>query len=169
MFLQSVEQFGSAPFRLSPGITPRIVDATILGFLLSFGLAVALASKKIAAYVLGGDTIILASFKLFTDYGDFRDAITALAGLTSAILLIIASISKPLDKGWSRVFLSILIALVAFGTISLSVLKALNDFYDPFDLTLACSSMVCVAFLVKTFTRLVIYGPLTGRNRSVDG
>jgi preprotein translocase subunit Sss1 len=156
MLVQSLEQLGSSSFRLSPGITPQIVDTTILGFIMSFGLAVALAPKKVAGFILGGDTIILAAFKLWTDYSDFRDAATALAGFTSAALLIIANASKPLNKNWSTALLVSLIGLVAFGTISLSVLKAISDFYDPFDLTLSCSSLVCVVFLLNTFVRLAV-------------
>ncbi|MHB1907546.1 MAG: hypothetical protein ACYCQJ_01595 [Nitrososphaerales archaeon] len=128
----------SLNFVFSPGITPLIADLTVFGFILTLGVAFIFFRGQVVYYVIGVDTILIASFKFATDYFDFLDALLSIIAILVSIFLIL-QMRRPS-------IVSIIIGLLAIG---LGVWKVHGDFFDPFDLVLSSASILIGLVLLK--------------------
>ncbi|MHB8567859.1 MAG: hypothetical protein ACYC7D_12865 [Nitrososphaerales archaeon] len=145
-----------AQFVLSPGITPVIAEITVLGFLLSIGIAGILSSSfhrnYIFALVLAIDGILVSAFKVMTDYADYTDLVTSLSGIASAVLLIALTAHSARKKSALNIGVRILAIMLALITLVLGLRKLNADFYDPFDLTLSCALILVGLCLITKAT-----------------
>lgn len=146
-------------FVSSPGITPLITDLVILGLLLSLGLIrITFSSNQDSAltfsFVLGIDTVVISLIKIITDYYDLGDLALSVIAMVSAMSVVIFEIRKPAGRFF--VIPSIVLGLFA---ILFGVGKILRDFYDPFDLGLACCMVLLGALLIKR--KMLLHLPTT--------
>jgi hypothetical protein len=146
-------------FVSSPGITPLITDLVILGLLLSLGLIrITFSSNQDSAltfsFVLGIDTVVISLIKIITDYYDLGDLALSVIALVSAMSVVIFEFRKSARRHF--VIPSIVLGLFA---ILFGVGKILRDFYDPFDLVLACCMVLLGALLIKR--KMLLHLPTT--------
>ena len=136
-------------FVLSPGITPLITEVAILGFVLSYGVASAIHFRNWrispSLMVLAIDTLAIGTFKIYTDYFDFWDLLLSLVIMTESLAVLGFRLKGPLNRSLSSIGAAIGIIGVLF-----SVDKIVFDFYDPFDLLLACLGAVCAAAIFQS-------------------
>ena len=125
-------------FVSSPGITPLVAELIVFGFIVTLGISIIFFKDQVAYYVLGVDTILIASFKFATDYLDFLDALLFIIAILASIFVIL-QIRRPS-------IVSIIIGLLA---IVLGAWKVHGDFFDPFDLVLALASILAGLVLLK--------------------
>ncbi len=121
-------------FRLSPGITPRIAESAIFLVTLSLGLGYLTRNERVFGIILSLDVGLMASFKVYTDYSDFKDLVFASEALSVACVNILTILLK--SKGNPGVALRVAVACSALLCVvgaGLSLLKVRSDFYDPFD------------------------------------
>jgi len=137
-------------FRLSPGITPRIAESAIFLVTLSLGLGYLTHNERLLGIILSLDVGSMASFKVYTDYSDFRDLVFASVSLFIAFVNILAIflMSKVNPGSHLRAAAACLTLLCVVG-VGLSLLKVRGDFYDPFDLLLASISIVTDFFAAR--------------------
>ncbi|PSN91469.1 hypothetical protein B9Q03_04185 [Candidatus Marsarchaeota G2 archaeon OSP_D] len=100
--------------------------------------------------LLSLDVGLMASFKVYTDYSDFRDLVFASVSLSIAFVNILAIflMSKVNPGSHLKVAAACLTLLCVVG-VGLSLLKVRGDFYDPFDLLLASISIVTDFFAAR--------------------
>ncbi len=119
-------------FLLSPGITPQLTDLFVLEFPLALGFAYFLRGRQGVELIVGLNALVLAVIKLVTDPSDLWDVIVAVgvaAGGVAVLYPLLVPAASPL---------SFRASVVLGGTVgALGCLKALSDFYDPFDLLMA--------------------------------
>jgi hypothetical protein len=133
-------------FVTSPGITPLVTDLTILGFVLSLMLAIMVRSTDQAHaiyYVLGMDTVAISLIKIITDYYDLGDLILSCGALAAGLSVVLLKLNK------SRRQLSLPLTILGIFAAALGTIKVLRDFYDPFDLVLACCTILVGALILK--------------------
>lgn len=133
-------------FLLSPGITPQLTDLFVLEFPIAVGFALFLRGRRGVELVIGLNALALAVIKLVTDYSDPWDDLVALAALAGGVLVL-----QPLFTGRSG-GMGVGAATFAGGAIgAIGCLKALSDFYDPFDLLLADLGIVTGLWIGRPF------------------
>jgi hypothetical protein len=124
-------------FILSPGISPELTDVFVVGVPLALGLGYLFWQRTGFELALASSALTLGLIKLVTDYSDPWDVGVALAAILGGIAWILIS------TGFVKRILAARPVrwILGFFCIGLGVLK-LRDFYDPFDLLLADSTIV---------------------------
>lgn len=119
-------------FLLSPGITPQLTDLFVLEFPLAVGFAYFLRGRQGFELAVGLNALVLAVIKLVTDISDPEDVAVALGVLAGGLGVLYPLLAPRLAPLPFRVTVPLGAVVGALGC-----LKALGDFYDPFDLLMA--------------------------------
>ncbi len=125
------------PFNLSPGITPVLTDATLLGYVLIPYLGYLLADRRGLLAGFAAVSAAVAVIKLLTDWSDAPDVVAALAALVAPLLWAGLELGR-IPRGRA---LRVVLALLGIGAIAVGLIKS-RDFYDPFDLFLTTSAVL---------------------------
>ncbi|MCI4351996.1 MAG: hypothetical protein L3K14_01215 [Thermoplasmata archaeon] len=133
-------------FLLSPGITPALVGACSVEIPLAFGLAYVFFRGRGLEVAIGLNTVGLAAIKIYTDYADLYDLLLAVVILAAGLVWLVLSFSwhrspARLIRGGSMALATLVVPLGA--------IKVISDFYDPFDIFLACLGILAGAFLLR--------------------
>ncbi|MCI4330781.1 MAG: hypothetical protein L3K19_02895 [Thermoplasmata archaeon] len=119
-------------FLLSPGITPQMTDLFVLEFPIALGFGYFLQGRRGVELVVALNAVVLALIKLTTDLPDPWDVLVAVGVLAGGL-----GVAYPLlAEGAPRLSFGLSVGLGAVVG-ALGCLKALSDFYDPFDLLMA--------------------------------
>jgi peptidoglycan/LPS O-acetylase OafA/YrhL len=129
-------------FLLSPGITPELADVFVIAVPLAVGFGYLLAGRRGFELAVSLAAIVLGGIKLYTDYQDLPDVAVALAAILGGALWALRSNGfLPQSRG-----MRIAGAVVGAAAVLVGVVK-LRDFYDPFDLLLADTTILSGAAL----------------------
>ncbi|MCI4368887.1 MAG: hypothetical protein L3K09_04920 [Thermoplasmata archaeon] len=130
-------------FTLSPGITPELTDLFVLELPVLLAAGYALRKGRGFEVALALNALALGAIKFATDFTDLPDDVVSIAGLLGGAGVLTAG-----GAGWRpRIPPVALWRLLGVLFVLVGAVKALRDFYDPFDLLLADTAIACGGLL----------------------
>jgi hypothetical protein len=125
-------------FLLSPGITPTLTDAALVVFLVGLGAGSVLGGRRGFVLGLAAAGTIVGAIKLYTDWADPKDDLIALVAVAAVLFWAVSTVIPTVRTRFPAV-LGYAGATIAILT---GMYKAGGDFYDPFDLLVAFTSLL---------------------------
>jgi hypothetical protein len=125
-------------FLLSPGITPELTDVFVIGVPLAVGLGGLLFGRRGLEVAFGASAVALGAIKFATDLTDLGDDLVALGATLGGLGWVFLAL-RPMPRG--RLFRALVVLFGVFAVV-VGLIKIRDDFYDPFDLLLADTSIV---------------------------
>lgn len=124
-------------FLLSPGITPALADLFVIAVPLAAGFGYLLWQRRGLEGAFALAALVLGGIKLYTDFPDLPDDVVAGSAILGGVLW------GLLSTGAFRVGRGRWIPVAVLGGLIFIVgLIKLRDFYDPFDLLLADTTIL---------------------------